>query len=113
MHAADKITFDEDSRPVASVGFVYPDEHAEEVRPRTDPLETLRHGLLVIIGDGHADGARVRAVALARLLELYATDADAAAAAQVNRRTIHRAIARMKNKIQGSLCPKNLASKAA
>jgi len=100
------LSFD-DGGPVPTVEFEYPpDGRADCHQTSGAALETLRHGLLVIIADGRAGGARIRAVALARLLGLYETDAAAALAAGVNRSTLSRAVHRMKEKIKGSLCNK-------
>lgn len=64
-------------------------------------LDLVRWVVLAIIGeDRHRDGALTRAAAIARIMRLYATDAEAAKAIGVNRSTLCRAISDMKEEIQ-------------
>ena len=94
--------YDEENRPVPSTEPIYPaDEPDNAPGDRTqDALETLEHGLLVVIHGGHRDAALVRAGALARLCGLFETDAGAAAAVGRNRSSMTRAVHRMKRDIQ-------------
>jgi len=108
---ADNVSFC-DGHPVPVVDFDYPPEgNADNHAQDGDALEALRHGLLVVIADGHADGARIRAVALARLIGLYESNAAASVSTGVNRSTLHRAVLRMKEKIKGSLCATKVPDK--
>lgn len=63
-------------------------------------IETLSHGILVVLRDGHVDAIKQRAAALARLLGLFASDAEAAREIGVHRSTITRAVARMQSELQ-------------
>lgn len=73
-------------------------------------MEAVQHGLLIVIRDGHADAAIVRAGALARLCGLFASDAAAAAAVRVNRSTMSRAVRRLRHEIVRAAQHKKLAA---
>ena len=95
---------DDDGQITSAIGFDYPDE-PDEAQPTPadasqDALEAVQHGLLIVIRGGHKDSALVRAGALARLCDLFDTDAGAASAVGCNRSTMTRAVHRMKRDIQ-------------
>ncbi len=104
MNSSAKIAFDDAGKPVLYAEFDYAavdhcDSGAKAASHDQDALQALQHGLLIVIRDGHADGAAVRAGALARLCGLFASDAEAAAEVRVNRSTMTRAVRRLKNEI--------------
>ena len=97
--------FDEDGKRVLAVQPVCFDDAPDEAQPTPadstqDALEAVQHGLLIVIRGGHKDSALVRAGALARLCDLFDTDAGAASAVGCNRSTMTRAVHRMKRDIQ-------------
>ena len=102
-HHGSDLSF-EDGQPVAVAPFDYPEE-PDEAQPTPadstqDALEAVQHGLLIVIRGGHKDSALVRAGALARLCDLFDTDAGAASAVGCNRSTMMRGVRRMKRDIQ-------------
>jgi hypothetical protein len=104
VNSSAKIAFDDAGEPVLAAEFDYAavdgiELGAEASSHAQDALAAVQHGLLIVIRDGHADGALVRAGALARLCNLFATDAEAAAEVRVNRSTMTRAVRRLKSEI--------------
>ena len=104
MNLSAKIKFDDAGKPILADEFVYPSDEddgdsGDAPSRAVDALQALQHGLLLVLRDGHADAALVRAGALARLCQLFATDAEAAAEVRVNRSTMSRAVRRLKNEI--------------
>jgi hypothetical protein len=109
------IAFDDVGEPVLTVQFDYAavehdESESEAASAAQAALQALQHGLLIVIRDGHADAALVRAGALARLCNLFASDAEAAAAVRVHRSTMTRAIRRLKNEIVIAAQRKKLAA---
>lgn len=95
---------------VQTVDFQYPDDHGPELDfivddspsdAAQDALETLQHGLLLVL-DGHKDGAQVRAGALCFLSGLFHTPTEAAQKLRVHPSTLSRAIEAMKRKLSAN-----------
>lgn len=111
---ANSIAF-ENGSPVLVVNPVFPGDegadHESSASSRAhDALQALQHGLLSVIQDGHADAALVRAGALARLCNLFASDAEAAAEVHVHRSTMTRCVRRLRTKIVRAAQQKKLAA---
>jgi len=103
VNTAAQIAFDDARKPVAVVEFDFAaldgESESDESSSDRDALQALQHGLLSVIQDGHADAALVRAGALARLCNLFASDAEAAAEVHVHRSTMTRCVRRLRAKI--------------
>ena len=99
------------------VPIVQPATDDEVHRANEAALDVLRHGLLVVIGDGHRDAVRTRAAALAVLIGLFASATKAAQAIGANRSTVHRAVKNLRKELQYAFCngntPQNINGHAA
>jgi len=66
---------------------------------RPDPLEVVRGAVVHALECGHRDGCRTRVIALAVLLGLYPSPAEAARRNAVSQASVSRAVKRLKARL--------------